>query len=115
MSQKRLNQFFVHYPLLVIGGALLSLAFAPYYQICLVPFLLSFLFVQINQDDKKRYLFGRAFAFGFGVGSVSTAWLANAIMLAGPAFMWLIPLTWIGMGILFGLFYGVPPDQKASR
>jgi len=89
-------------------GALFSLAFAPYYQLWLAPLCLSSLFWNINKSEKGRYVFAKAFLFGFGFGVISTSWLANAIALGGESFLFLIPLAWIGMGLLFGLFYGIP-------
>ena len=92
---------------LIIAGMGFSFAFAPYYQIYLVFILLSFLFWTLNQDISKAASFVRGFCFGFGFGAVSTGWIANAIML-DSRLVWVVPLAWLGMGILFGLFWGIP-------
>ena len=96
------------YIILILTGAVLSLCFAPFYQIWLLPIVLPFLFWNLNQSVRRRSLFARSFCFGFGFGAVSTGWIAHAILLAGPSAIWLVPPAWIGMGILFGLFFGLP-------
>lgn len=93
--------------LLVLGG-ISAFGMAPYY---FVPFLalgLSVLLYAINSALKARLagLYGGAFGFGFGV--MSMGWLANALMIDAGAFAWAIPLCWLGMGILFGIFYALP-------
>ena len=93
---------------LVGMGAFTTLTFAPYYYIFLLPIIFSLLFYTINKDLPKRKLFGIGFWFGMGLGSFSTAWIANALMIDGGIYAALIPVVWIGMGILFGLFWGLP-------
>lgn len=93
---------------LFVAGALSAFAMAPYY---IWPFLwmgLSFLFFFLNKTRsvKKALLYG--FSFGFGFGAVSMGWLANALMIDGGLFAWLIPVAWIGMGLFFGIFYALP-------
>ena len=92
----------------LLAGAVFSLAFAPYYQLFWAPICLSLLFMRINRATSKIRAFGNAFAFGFGFGAVSTGWLAHAIMLEGPSAWPLVLLAWAGMGLLFGLFWGIP-------
>jgi len=93
--------------LLVLGGVS-AFAMAPYY---IVPFLvlgLSVLFFAINSAQKAKYagIYGASFGFGFGV--ISMGWLANALMIDAGTFAWAIPLCWLGMGLLFGVFYAFP-------
>ncbi len=89
-------------------GALMTLTFAPYYYNFLLPIIFSLLFYTINKNIPKRKLFGTGFWFGMGLGAFSTAWIANALMIDGGMYVSLIPVVWIGMGILFGLFWGIP-------
>ncbi|MBR6411657.1 MAG: apolipoprotein N-acyltransferase [Alphaproteobacteria bacterium] len=91
---------------LLVAGAAFSLCFAPYYWIILVPFLISFLVFRLNGANSKKTAFFRGFLFGFGFGAVSTSWIANAILL-DENLTWVVPLALCGMGILFGLFYGL--------
>ncbi|MGN1063550.1 MAG: apolipoprotein N-acyltransferase [Alphaproteobacteria bacterium] len=93
---------------LCVAGVVSAYAMAPYY---IWPFLwagLSFLFYAVNKTSsvKKALIYG--FCFGFGFGVVSMGWLANALMIDGGTFMWLIPFAWGGMGLLFGIFYALP-------
>ena len=92
---------------LIIAGGCFSFAFAPYYQIYLIFVLLPFLFGRLNSNISKATSFMRGFCFGFGFGAVSTRWIANAILLDSRLF-WVVPLAWAGMGLLFGLFWGIP-------
>ena len=91
---------------LLVAGAAFSLCFAPYYWIFLVPVLVSFLVWRISESPTKKSAFGRAFLFGFGFGCISTSWIANAILL-DDRLGWVVPFALIGMGIFFGLFYGM--------
>lgn len=96
------------YWILLLLGALSAFAMAPYY---LIPFLflgLSVLFYTINHASSGWRAGLYAGIFGFGFGAVSMAWLANALMIDGGAFALFIPLCWIGMGLLFGVFYALP-------
>ncbi len=91
-----------------ILGSLTALAFAPYYLI-FIPFItFGVLFKQIDRTTSKKSIFKDIFCFGFGLGGFSTSWIANALMIDGGQFAYLIPLAFIGMGILFGLFYAIP-------
>ncbi len=98
-----------HKILTLLGlGALSSFAMPPYY---ILPFLvlgLSILFYCINKSDKwtKNALYG--FSFGFGFGAVGMAWLGNALTIDSGTFAWAIPFVWLGMGLLFGIFYALP-------
>lgn len=94
--------------LLVLAGMISGLAFAPYYVVWILPVTLSFLFFCINTATLKKQAFVRAFGFGFGLGAFSTSWIAHALMIDGGAFAALIPVVWLGMGLLFGLFFSVP-------
>ena len=94
--------------LFFISGSLTALAFAPYYLI-FIPFItLSLLFKYINDSTSRKSIFSGTFWFGFGLGGCSTSWIANALMVDGGQFAYLIPIAFIGMGILFGLFYAIP-------
>lgn len=91
-----------------ILGSLTALAFAPYYLI-FIPFItIALLFKKIDAAPSRKDIFLKVFAFGFGLGGFSTSWIANALMIDGGQFAYLIPLAFIGMGILFGLFYAIP-------
>ena len=91
-----------------ILGSITSLAFAPYYLI-FIPFItLAVLLKKINTNASRKEIFLSVFMFGFGLGSFSTSWITNALMIDGGQFGHLIPLTFIGMGIFFGLFYAIP-------
>lgn len=96
-------------PFLMAGAGILSaFSLAPYY---ILPFMLvglGYLFHTINMAHTKKEAFFYALLYGFGFGAVSMGWLANALMIDGGTFMWLIPLAWIGMGLFFGLFYALP-------
>ncbi len=94
--------------LLFIGGALSSLGFAPTYGIPLFILATAFLFGSINQSIPCKTAFARGFCFGMGQGAFSMAWLGNALLTEGLQLSFLIPLVWIGMGVLFGLFWAIP-------
>lgn len=94
--------------LLLFCGAAAAFSMAPYY---ILPFMfvgLSYLVYQLFHIQSKRRAFFYGFCFGFAFGAVSMAWLSNALMIDGGTFAYLIPLVWIGMGLLFGLFYAIP-------
>lgn len=94
--------------LFFILGSLTALAFAPHYLI-FIPFItIALLFKKIDTALSRKDIFFKVFAFGFGLGGFSTSWIANALMIDGGQFAYLIPLAFIGMGILFGLFYAIP-------
>ena len=101
------HRFFQFVGLACLGG-LFSLAFAPWYLVILVLPVLALLFLSLNRALYHRSAFIRGFAFGFGFGAVSTGWLRHAILLGGDSLIWVVPLVWLGMGILFGLFWGLP-------
>lgn len=94
--------------LLFVVGAISSFAFAPYYAVWVLPITLSFLFWSLNTAILKKQAFTRAFCFGAGLGIFSTAWISNALMIDNGSFAIFIPLVWLGMGLLFGLFFGIP-------
>ena len=96
----------VRQSLLILAGGLLTLAFAPYY--CWGGGLaLTYLAWILNRTTGQKALFGTGFWFGFGLGAVGTGWLAHALMIDGGTYAALIPLCWLGMGLLFGLFWGL--------
>ncbi len=90
-----------------LGGAS-ALAFAPYNLSPILFATLGYLFYRLNAAAGFKQAFGAGFWFGFGMGAVSMSWLSNALMIDGGRFAWLIPIAWGGMGLLFGLFWGVP-------
>lgn len=98
-----------HKCILLLGlGALSAFAMAPYY---IIPFLwlgLSTLLYIINHKKSpwKSALYGASFGMGFGVFSMG--WLANALMIDNGAVAWAVPFCWLGMGLLFAIFYALP-------
>ncbi len=93
---------------LLVLGSLSAFSMAPYY---IVPFLcvgLSILVYTINQEKRplKAALYGASFGMGFGIFSMG--WLANALMIDNGAVAWAIPFCWLGMGLLFAIFYAFP-------
>lgn len=94
--------------LLFFCGSITALTFAPYYWIGIAPITYSVLFWYLNQKQPKKSLFKIGFAFGSGLGIFSTLWITNALMIDGGRFFYLAPLSWIAMGVLFGLFIGLP-------
>lgn len=98
-----------HKYILLLGlGALSAFAMAPYY---FIPFLflgLSVLIYLLNHAKKFKRAFFYGGTFGFSFGAVSMGWLANALMIDSGTFAWAIPLCWLGMGLLFGIFFALP-------
>ena len=93
--------------LLLILGGLSAFAFAPCY---IVPLMVLGVFVLIkflNQNEKHFSSLWMGFSFGAGLGAVGTHWVNHALMIDGGQFAPFIPLTWIGFGIWFGLFWGL--------
>lgn len=93
---------------LFVAGGITALAFAPYYAFYILPFTLTLVFRGINRAENRKTAFGTAFWFAAGLGVCSTNWITNALMIDGGSFAYLIPLCWLGMGTLFGLFWAVP-------
>ena len=91
---------------LVLGG-LSAFAFAPCYVVPLMMLGIFVLMKFLNQNEKRLPAFLMAFAFGAGLGAVGTHWVNHALMIDGGRFVIFIPLTWIGFGLWFGLFWGL--------
>lgn len=93
--------------LMVLSGGISSLAFAPVYFWGVLPITLSWLLGRLNREIS----FGKAFKigglFGFGLGICSLYWISYALMIDEGRFMALILPALIGIGLLFGLFWGL--------
>ncbi len=99
---------FGRFLLFVLAGGITAYAFAPRYAIWVLPLTVPFLFWQIQKAETKKKAFCAGFGFGFGLGACSTSWIANALMIDGGMFAVFVPAAWFGMGLLFGLFWGIP-------
>ena len=86
-------------------GALVSVGFAPLYW---WPVAFSawsvFLYILLTRPV-CGWLF--SFAFGFGTGAVSMAWIVHALAIENGMFLWATPFAILGFGLLFGIFAGL--------
>ena len=86
-------------------GALVSVGFAPLYwwPVAFIAWA-TFLYILLTRPVCV-WLF--SFAFGFGTGAVSMAWIVHALAIEGGIFLWAAPFAIGGFGLLFGLFAGL--------
>ncbi len=93
--------------LLLVLGCLSAFAFAPCYIVPLMVLGVFTLIKFLNQNEKHFTALLMGFCYGAGLGAVGTHWINHALMIDGGQFALFIPLTWIGFGIWFGLFWGL--------
>lgn len=92
----------------LIAGLLGACAFAPFYQIWLLPlaFGVAFFLTDIAQNAWKAALLG--YSFGFGFFAFGLYWIGNALLVDAATFGALYPITLFGAGAFFGLFTILP-------
>lgn len=70
--------------------------------------LIAFLYLLFNQEQNKKQLFTKAYAFGFGFFVIGFAWINNALLIDEEKFIAFIPLVICAIGFFFGLFWAIP-------
>ncbi|MHA6287825.1 apolipoprotein N-acyltransferase [Maricaulis sp. CAU 1757] len=100
-----------HILVLVLAGAVSSLAMAPLH---IWPALAVGLFVLLWSADSvrtstrpMRTAFGRGFVFGFGYFLAGTFWIAFAFITRGPGFGLLVPVAVPAFAALLAVFWGL--------
>lgn len=69
---------------------------------------------QRGSEEKKekraalKSMFWPAYIFGFVFYAVSFSWINNALLLDGDKFVAFVPAVFFGIGLFFGLFWGIP-------
>ena len=90
-------------------GAVASLIFPPFINAFAGYLaLIAFLYLLFNQEQNKKQLFAKAYAFGFGFFVIGFAWINNALLIDEEKFIAFIPLVICAIGFFFGLFWAIP-------
>ena len=101
----RIENKYVAVGIALILGAAASVGFAPLYwwPVTFIAWA-AFLYLLLT---RKAHIFLMAFAFGFGTGAVSMAWIVHALAIENGMFLWTTPFVLIGFGLFFGVFSGL--------
>lgn len=95
--------------LLAFGlGLIGAAAFAPWFCRPALLIALAGLMFLLNGAVSRKQSALIGFSFGFGIGTVSLAWISNALLVDGGTFALLIPVVISGMGLLMGVFFMMP-------
>lgn len=93
---------------LLLVGALASLAFAPYefFFVLLISFPVFFKIIQTAKTRKQAFGFGWFFGFGHFVAGVY--WIPNSLLVEGAEhFAWLIPFAAMGIPAVLAIYIGL--------
>ncbi len=92
-----------------LSGASLTLAFAPFNFIIIVPVSLLILlyYLEHSLNDTAGKLFILGFVYGFGHFSTSLYWISYALLFEPEKFGWLVPFALILIPGLISIFVGL--------
>lgn len=95
--------------LLAFSGAILTLSFAPFNMIFVVPlsFLLFMQCIMRYRASGIKKIFFIGFVYGMGHCTTSLYWIANALLVEPDKFAWLVPFACTLIPSLISFFIGI--------
>jgi apolipoprotein N-acyltransferase len=71
----------------------MALGFAPYHGWPVIFISLPVLYLMLAASCSYRQAALRAFLFGYGYSMAGTWWIANALLVDGDKFAWMVPFS----------------------
>lgn len=93
---------------LIIAGAVSTLAFAPFHQFWVLWFSFAILAVLLDRSQSGRRAFFTGFWFGYGQFLAGLYWITSAFLVDAASFAWLIPLPLLGLPAVLAIFVAIP-------
>lgn len=85
----------------------MALGFAPYHGWPVIFISLPVLYLMLAASCSYRQAALRAFLFGYGYSMAGTWWIANALLVDGDKFAWMVPFSVLGLSAVMALWFGV--------
>lgn len=92
--------------IILLLGAILTLAYAPFNMLIAAPISLSGLLYYLEKEHLKKRQFILGILYGIGFFASSLYWLAAPLLVDIKQFWWIIPFALLGVPVLISLFIG---------
>jgi apolipoprotein N-acyltransferase len=97
----------IKYLLLLIAGAMFTLAFAPYYKFWVIFLSLPLLMHYINSAKTPWAAFWSGWSFAFAHHVTGLYWISNSMLVEADKFAWMIPFAVSVLPAILAIYIGI--------